>query len=716
MPCLVLAPDDLSIITVNEAVPRVTGMRRSDLVGRRLFDVFPGAPDDSPRARLHAALMEALRTRETTVVPVLRYDIPASDDPSRNEERWWSQVIAPVLGDGGEVDYLIVQVEDVTPTAKALGGGATRRDAAKEQAETIERLRASNLALARESELRRRTEEQVRRTAELDAFRVRLADALREHSDPVAAGTEAARLLAQHLGADVAYFAEIDAEADVYVITDTFSRNGRASVSGRYDVATYGELSARLGRGETLVVEDVETDPDVGDTTRRAMLSHGLWSFVTAPLVEPERWAAILNVLCGTPRRWRPDEVALVEGTAQRTWAVVERLKAEQQLRHNAETLKSLVVNSPFGVYVVDADLRIVHASPTALRMFGIEPLVGTDLAESLGAIWTQPFAGEAAARFRRTLETGEPFTSHDMVQRRSDRDATEAYDWRLERITLPDGRPGVVCYYYDLTERRLLEELLRQREEELRRLNASLERQVAERTLALRRSEARFRQAFSAGPVAACIVTLDDDRLIEVNGTFERLTGYAAEDAVGRTAQELGLWSSAEDAAKIARALEADDGYRDLELKVVTKDGAVKDIIGSAARITWGEEPVRLKMFIDNTAAKRSQEQVNRAIKDVMSEAAWFSRNLVERLSRAGGPRQADDPPVDLTPREQQVLSRIALGMSDKAIAAELGVSHQTVRNHVARIYAKIKVHSRSQAIVWAREKGIPASAVAPL
>jgi len=60
-------------------------------------------------------------------------------------------------------------------------------------------------------------------------------------------------------------------------------------------------------------------------------------------------------------------------------------------------------------------------------------------------------------------------------------------------------------------------------------------------------------------------------------------------------------------------------------------------------------------------------------------------------------------------------VLARIALGMTDKAIAEELGVSHQTVRNHVARIYQKIKVHSRSQAVVWAREKGIPGSAVAP-
>ncbi|HZW26950.1 MAG TPA: LuxR C-terminal-related transcriptional regulator, partial [Trueperaceae bacterium] len=177
----------------------------------------------------------------------------------------------------------------------------------------------------------------------------------------------------------------------------------------------------------------------------------------------------------------------------------------------------------------------------------------------------------------------------------------------------------------------------------------------------------------------------------------------------------ELGLWADEEDVAKIARALEGADGYRDLELKVVRKDGTVIDVLGSASLISWGGEPVRLKMFVDNTASKRAQEQVSRAIKDVMAEAAWFSRNIVERLSRAGEPNRRSEPTPELTPREQQVLARIALGMTDKAIAEELGVSRQTVRNHVARIYGKIKVHSRSQAVVWAREKGIPGSAIAP-
>ncbi|MGV8242255.1 response regulator transcription factor, partial [Pseudomonas aeruginosa] len=45
--------------------------------------------------------------------------------------------------------------------------------------------------------------------------------------------------------------------------------------------------------------------------------------------------------------------------------------------------------------------------------------------------------------------------------------------------------------------------------------------------------------------------------------------------------------------------------------------------------------------------------------------------------------------------------------GLADKEIAKELGLAPNTVRNHVATIYAKLDVHSRGEAIVWARERG---------
>jgi len=60
------------------------------------------------------------------------------------------------------------------------------------------------------------------------------------------------------------------------------------------------------------------------------------------------------------------------------------------------------------------------------------------------------------------------------------------------------------------------------------------------------------------------------------------------------------------------------------------------------------------------------------------------------------------------LTARERDVLGLICEGLADKDIAARLKLAPNTVRNHVATVYSKLDVHSRSGAIVWARERGL--------
>lgn len=238
----------------------------------------------------------------------------------------------------------------------------------------------------------------------------------------------------------------------------------------------------------------------------------------------------------------------------------------------------------------------------------------------------------------------------------------------------------------------------------------------MTERTEALRRSQARFAQAFHLGPVAACITTLARDArhetFLEVNGMFTELTGYTADEVLGRTAHELGMWSSREDQSKVHAALGAGSGFRNLELQVETKANGLRDVLLSAETITLGgdagDERGLLKLFYDITERKRGEEALFRALQEVMSDTAWFSTQVMERLAqiRAGRPKAA--PSVALTERERQVLAQLAQGKSNEAIAAELGLARQTVRNYISVLYDKIGVHSRAEAVVWARERGM--------
>jgi PAS domain S-box-containing protein len=161
-------------------------------------------------------------------------------------------------------------------------------------------------------------------------------------------------------------------------------------------------------------------------------------------------------------------------GRPARLLALVTDISAQQhvqalQQRHH-DTFYRLIERNPFGVYVVDADFTLREVSLGAQSVFAkVQPLIGRDFVEVLHQLWPDPFATEAIARFQHTLQTGQAYAAPSTVQQRQDIDDVEAYDWRIERMVLPDGRFGVVCYFYDLSARQRWETQLRESEDRFR-------------------------------------------------------------------------------------------------------------------------------------------------------------------------------------------------------------------------------------------------------
>jgi DNA-binding NarL/FixJ family response regulator len=72
-------------------------------------------------------------------------------------------------------------------------------------------------------------------------------------------------------------------------------------------------------------------------------------------------------------------------------------------------------------------------------------------------------------------------------------------------------------------------------------------------------------------------------------------------------------------------------------------------------------------------------------------------------------GRRLLTAPPADdLTPRERDVLRELALGHSNREIAAALDIGDETVKTHVGNLLAKLGVENRAQAIVQALKRGL--------
>jgi len=158
---LVLDPE-LRIVAVSDAYLAATMIRRDDVLGRGIFEVFPDNPNDPAATgvgNLRASLERVRKTAKPDTMAVQKYDIRRPESEGGGFElRYWSPVNSPVLDDLRRVRYIIHRVEDVTEFVRLR----ERRD--EQEATTAElRERAEKM----EAEIVHRSQELQTANAEL---------------------------------------------------------------------------------------------------------------------------------------------------------------------------------------------------------------------------------------------------------------------------------------------------------------------------------------------------------------------------------------------------------------------------------------------------------------------------------------------------------------------------------------------------------------------
>lgn len=103
------------------------------------------------------------------------------------------------------------------------------------------------------------------------------------------------------------------------------------------------------------------------------------------------------------------------------------------------------------------------------------------------------------------------------------------------------------------------------------------------------------------------------------------------------------------------------------------------------------------------------SRNEIIQAIHAVAQGDTIWTRDELRRVTGAlATPRLGAEVDVPLTKRENEVLKQLAFGLTNKEIAQALGISYETVKEHVQHILRKIGVTDRTQAAVWAVRKGL--------
>jgi two-component system cell cycle sensor histidine kinase/response regulator CckA len=130
------------------------------------------------------------------------------------------------------------------------------------------------------------------------------------------------------------------------------------------------------------------------------------------------------------------------------------------------------------------------------------------------------------------------------------------------------------------------------------------------------KKAEETFRKAFDANPEPMTISSIAEGRYIDVNEAFLRVTGYAREEVIGHTSNELNFWEKPEARAELVATLRTEGSVRNLEITYLTKSGEQRIALDSSEIIEVGGQKCMISILRDMTEQKSLEKQLRQSQK----------------------------------------------------------------------------------------------------
>lgn len=220
-----------------------------------------------------------------------------------SEPTWWSFSYMPLRDDTGAVVGMFSIMVDVTEQVAA------------EQLVTAEKKRHT--------------------------FWTNFNHSLRDAAQPAVIMAVAAEQLGRYLQTGRVCYAEADRARDPMQVNENWTTADMPDMADNNEFGHFGPLlSAGLQAGEIVAVNDTAADPlPGGKAFEAACASMDCRALISAPLIKDGRLDAILFVMNPDPRAWTECDKTLVGEVAERTWASLQRLHAENALRETNSAL-----------------------------------------------------------------------------------------------------------------------------------------------------------------------------------------------------------------------------------------------------------------------------------------------------------------------------------------------------------------------------------------
>ena len=223
------------------------------------------------------------------------------------------------------------------------------------------------------------------------------------------------------------------------------------------------------------------------------------------------------------------------------------------------------------------------------------------------------------------------------------------------------------------------------------------------------RSAEALFFRNFNKSPAASLVVSAETLEVLHANTSLLQFLDCARYELLGRSLSEVRLLSEAHVLDLVEESVRHCSSLSSASVKVNQRGGFVRLVTFSAEPLKLEQGPCALLSFVAQAEPRYTEEQLVQAIQAVLEDGLQFGHLVMDKLTQLSGD-EAQQSLADLTEREVQVVALIAQGYHNKKIASDLQIAEQTVRNYVTKIYDKLQVHTRAEAAVWARRRGLGA------
>ena len=261
---------------------------------------------------------------------------------------------------------------------------------------------------------------------------------------------------------------------------------------------------------------------------------------------------------------------------------ITEDLRARQALELTEARYQDLFFSTPTPL-VLHRDGRVEEANPAAAALFGwrdATAMLGADLFAMFGD-------GDARERVRRRIERlqtmppGEalPVAEYELTGHQGRRLSV-----RSTGVSVATERgPAVLSIFVDDTDRQRAEQ-------------------------AVRRSEALLSHLVASSPDLISLSDLASGRYAMVNQAYERITGWSADEVVGRSSLDIGLWKDPADRERFVREVRALGRVQDMPLRLLGRDGREIPILLSGARFAMDRREYLVVNARDMSAAERER------------------------------------------------------------------------------------------------------------